>query len=379
MAIIARTQYQLAKFDSNKAKAYSLVAMVKTSVSDTAIIENMNASSVWNSDFKGAGICKIRSSSGSFEFTVEGETYLFNSSGESANSISSGYKLTMASIVESVGASGNAATGTQHGSTTRGADGSIVDNGVTYEQKTIAIDSLNARDHFAVEALNSIINKMEQDPTTLSDGAISHYCQQAYRYAAYMMTASANARGIFTDNTETTADAKKEAIGSLESNTDKLINNLIVALERVQTKTIIDDKEVYAQAVDFKNLDEILAKMEAANVALTALKDNVTNAMTNMQAVMTQHLGAFNEMIAKFDLINSSIQAFTQNITANFNTVNDNVTSLKTDLSSVDEDVNSMVNEVTALKGTTDTINNNVSSIKSDVAIIKQNTTPRID
>ncbi len=241
MATIARTKYQLSKFDSNKAKTYSLVAMVKTTVSDTAIIENMNSSSVWNSDFKGAGVCKLRSNSG-FEFTVEGQTYLFNSNGESAGTTSVDYKLAMASIIETVGSSGNAATGTQHGSTTRGADGSIVDNGVTYEQKTLAIDSLNARDQFAVEALNSIIAKMEQDPTTLSDAAISHYCQQAYRYAAYMMTASANARGTFEDQTASTADAKKEAIGSLDSNTDKLINNLIVTLDRVQSKATVDGK-----------------------------------------------------------------------------------------------------------------------------------------
>lgn len=377
MATIARTKYQLSKFDSNKAKTYSLVAMVKTTVSDTAIIENMNSSSVWNSDFKGAGVCKLRSNSG-FEFTVEGQTYLFNSNGESAGTTSADYKLAMASIIESVGSSGNAATGTQHGSTTRGADGSIVDNGVTYEQKTLAIDSLNARDQFAVEALNSIIAKMEQDPTTLSDAAISHYCQQAYRYAAYMMTASANARGTFEDQTASTADAKKEAIGSLDSNTDKLINNLIVTLDRVQSKATVDGKEVYSQRIDFNGLDVITQALEDNNAALEALKDNVTNAMTNMQQVMTQHLGAFNNIVAKLDLIASNIISFTANLTANFQMVNDNVTSLKTDLSSVDDNVNSMVNEVTALKGTTSTINTNLNTVKSDVVVIKQNTTPRM-
>lgn len=377
MATIARTKYQLSKFDSNKAKTYSLVAMIKTTVSDTAIIENMNSSSVWNSDFKGAGVCKLRSNSG-FEFTVEGQTYLFNSNGESAGITSADYKLAMASIIESVGSSGNAATGTQHGSTTRGADGSIVDNGVTYEQKTLAIDSLNARDQFAVEALNSIIAKMEQDPTTLSDAAISHYCQQAYRYAAYMMTASANARGTFEDQTASTADAKKEAIGSLDSNTDKLINNLIVTLDRVQSKATVDGKEVYSQRIDFNGLDVITQALEDNNAALEALKDNVTNAMTNMQQVMTQHLGAFNNIVAKLDLIASNILSFTANLAANFQMVNDNVTSLKTDLSSVDDDVNSMVNEVTALKGTTNTINTNLNTVKNDVAVIKQNTTPRM-
>ena len=378
MATIARTLYQLSKFDSSKARAYSLVAMVSTSIADTAQIYNMDSNGVWNNSFRGAGICRMKSSGSTFEFTVNGNTYLFNSSGESADSASYGFKLTMATIVESVGTSGNAATGTQHGSTTRGADGSIVDGGVTYEQKTIAIDSLNARDHFAIEALNSILAKMEEDPTQLSDDAVSHYCQQAYRYAAYMMTASANARGTFEDQTATTSDAKKEAVGALDSNTDKLINNLIVTLERIQSKNTVEGNEVYSQRIDFNELDSIIATLEANNTVLEALKDNVTNAMTNMQQVMTQHLGAFNQIVAKLDLIASNILSFTASISANFQMVNDNVSSVKTDLSSVDGDVNNMVNEVNALKGTANTVKNNLDTVKSDVAVIKQNTTPRI-
>ncbi len=377
---MARTQYSLTAFDENKAKDGSLCVMVVDSYTVPGTIYNYTSTPGDNaSNFKGAGIAKAKTTGGKFDFTVNGMTYTFTNSGVPASSEAAGWKLVIGKIVESVNPSGNAATGTQHGSTTRGADGSIVDEGITYEQKTIAIDAVNARDQFAMEALNSIINKMEADPTTLSNDAVSHYCQQAYRYAAYMMTASANARGTFKDDTATASDAKKEAIGSLDSNSDKLINNLIVALERIQTKKTVDGQEVYAQRIDFNSLDDILEKMETANVALTALKDNITNAMTNMQQVMTQHLGAFNQMIAKFDLINSSIQAYTQAMNANFTTVNDNVTSLKSDLSSIDEDVNSMVNEVTDLKGTTNTINTNVSSIKDDVAIIKQNTTPRID
>lgn len=375
-----RTQYSLTPFDRDKAQAGSLCVMVDAAHTIPDTIYNFNSTpGDNNTKFKGAGIAKYRSTGDKFDFSVNGTSYLFSSSGTASGAEAAGWKLVMGRIIESVNSSGNAVTGTQHGSTTRGADGSIVDDGITYEQKTIAIDAVNARDQFAMEALNSIISRMEEDPTTLSDDAVSHYCQQAYRYASYMMTASANARGEFEDKTASTSDAKKEAIGSLESNSDKLINNLIVSLERIQTKKTVDGNEVYAQRIDFNSLDDILTKMEAANVALTALKDNVTNAMTNMQQVMTQHLGAFNEMIAKFDLINSSIQSYTQTMTANFTTVNDNVTSLKSDISSMDTDVNNMVNEVTNLKGTTNTINTNVSSIKSDVAVIKQNTTPRID
>ena len=117
--------------------------------------------------------------------------------------------------------------------------------------------------------------------------------------------------------------------------------------------------------------------MDAANTALTALKDNVTNAMTNMQSVMTQHLGAFNEMIAKFDLINSSIMSFVQALNTNFNTVNTNVQTMKDSINAVGSKVDTANNSITALSGTTSVINTNLNAVKSDVAVIKQNTTPR--
>lgn len=378
MAAIARTQYKLSEFKAEEAKAYSLVAMVKDTASITSPIYNLLETGADNPDFKGAGICRSGSGSSAFSLTIEGTTYLFNTSGLPAHSAANGYRLYMAVIVETIDASGNAATGTQTGNVTRDADGNIIDNGTTYNiNKTIAIDSLNARDQFAVEALNSIISKMEQDPTTLNDSAISHYCQQAYKYAAYMMTASANARGTFDDETASTSDAKKAAVGALENNTDKLLNNIIVTLERAQKKEGAEGEETYYQTIELKELSSILDKMDAANTALTALKDNVTNAMTNMQSVMTQHLGAFNEMIAKFDLINSSIMSFVQALNTNFNTVNTNVQTMKDSINAVGSKVDTANNSITTLSGTTSTINTNLNTVKSDVAVIKQNTTPR--
>lgn len=372
MAKVARTRYQLSKFDSSKAKSYSLVAMVMNTVGDTEVIENMNSNGTWNSNFKGAGICKTGSSG--FSITIDGVAYLFNSSGNPVDSQIRDYKLVMAEIIENINSSGAAVTGTQYGTTTRGADGSIVDGGVTYETKTIAIENLNARDHFAIEALNSIISKMEQDPTTLGDSTISHYCQQAYKYAAYMMTASANARGIFNDNTETTEDAEKAPIGTLDSTTDKLINNLIVTLERAQNK---DEEDNYYQVVDMKGMQDILDKMDAANTALTSLRENVTNAMTNMQAVMTQQLGVFNQIATNLYNINSSIQAFVQALNTNFSTVNNNVQSMKDDINAVGDSVGTLDNRVVTMGGTVSAINTNVGTIGEDVSIIRVNTTPK--
>lgn len=377
MAAIARTQYSLSQFKSDEAKAYSLVAMVKDTVSITAPIYNISVTGAANPDFKGAGICRTGSGSSAFSITIEGTTYLFDNSGLPAHSLANGYRLYMATIIETIDASGNAATGTQSGNVTRGADGSIIDNGTTYEVKTIAIDSLNARDQFAVEALNSIISKMDEDPTTLSNSAISHYCQQAYKYAAYMMTASANARGTFDDETASTSDAKKQAVGTLENNTDKLLNNIIVTLERTQKKEGAEGEETYYQTTELKELSSILDRMDAANTALTALKDNVTNAMTNMQSVMAQHLGAYNEIVANLGYINSSIMSFVQALNTNFNTVNSNVQSMKDSINTVGSKVDTANNKLTTLSGTASVVNTNLNTVKGDVSVIKQNTTPR--
>lgn len=373
MATVARTRYQLSKFDSTKAKAYALVAMVKDTVEDTAILDNMDSNGNWNSDFVGAGVCKTVSGSSSLGFTVDGITYMFNASGEPASQSSVGYKLTMATILENISSSGNAATGTQHGSTTKGADGSIVDNGVTYEQKTIAIDNLNARDQFAIEALRSIISGLGEDATNLPDSTISHFCQQAYRYAAYMMTASANARGTFTDNTETSADAKAAAVGSLDNNTDKLINNLIVAIERTQSKTIIDGEEVYAQNIDFDNIHDVLEKIDSTNEVLVGIREDITSGLANLHDAMLEQLKAFNKIASNLEMINASIQGYNQQMTSKFNSVNDNVQSFKNDAMGL---LNEVSTDTADIKQTTKTIDKNLTAIGKDVALIKEQTTP---
>ena len=212
---MARTQYQVVTFNQEQAKAYSLVAMVKTDVSSGTVLYNINETGTVNTDLKGVGIAKYKSSSNRFEFWYNGQSYTFNITGASADAASEGYKLLMARIIEDVNPSGNAITGTNTGSTQRDQYGQISDGGITYEKRVIAIDSQNARDQFATEILNSILQKLDLDPSSLDSSARSYYCQVAYDWAANMMTAAANARGTFTDATETSASAKQEAIGSL--------------------------------------------------------------------------------------------------------------------------------------------------------------------
>ena len=373
---MARTQYQVTTFNQDQAKSYSLVAMVKDDVTTGTILYNIDEQGETNPSFKGAGITKYKSSSNKFEFSCGGRTYLFTISGASSDSASTGYKLMMASVMENINPSGNAITGTNTGSTQRDQYGQIIDGGITYEERVIAIDSQNARDQFATEILNSILQKLDVDPSALNSSARSHYCQVAYDWAANMMTAAANARGTFTDATETSASARQEAIGSLENNTDKLLNNLIVALERTDEKRVEDGKEVYSKKVTLPDLQDMLDKMDAMSTSITALTDNVTNAMTNMQGVMIQQLATYNQMVTNLGLIAANLQGVTQNVNTKLDNIDSNVSTTRTAVNNVQTGVNTVNSTTNTINSTTNVIKTNLDTVKSDVVIIKQNTTP---
>lgn len=375
---MARTQYQVVTFNQEQAKAYSLVAMVKTDVSSGTVLYNINETGTVNTDLKGVGIAKYKSSSNRFEFWYDGQSYAFNVTGASADAASEGYKLLMAKVLENVNPSGNAATGTNSGNIRRDQYGNIIDDGVTYDDtgKTILIDHQNARDQFATEILNSILQKLEVDPANLDSSARSHYCQVAYDWAANMMTAAANARGVFTDDTETSASARQEAIGSLENTTDKLLNNLIVALERTDEETTVEGRKVYSKKVTLPDIQSLLDKVDILNTSITALKDNVTNAMTNMQSVMTQQLGAYNQMVTHLANISAHLQSYTQAMDTGMSNLNSSVNLVRSDLSNVQNVANTTNNTVNTINSTTGVIKSNLDAVKSDVVIIKQNTTP---
>ena len=259
---MARTKYQVTTFNQEQAKAYSLVAMVQTEVTSGTVLFNLTEQGTVNTQFKGAGIAKYKTNNGRFEFWYDGVTYLFSTNGESSDAASYGYKLMMAKVLEDVNPSGNSVIGTNTGSATRNSDGSITPGSITYDNRPILIDSQNARDQFATEILNSILQKLDVDPANLDSSTRSHYCQVAYDWAANMMTAAANARGTLTDETETSASARQEAIGSLENTTDKLLNNLIVALERTDEVKTEAGKEVYSKKVSLPDIQGLLDKMD---------------------------------------------------------------------------------------------------------------------
>lgn len=242
MATTTRIQYDLSEFNATKASQGALCAVVSSDVS-IGTIDNISNKGVTNSDFIGAGICK-KESSECYSIMVNSVYYQFYASGAGRYPNSS-YKLMMAKPVVSLTAEGNSSTSSSTVVYSRAKDGSISTN-VTYDKTSdLLIDTLNARDEFAINALKELLSRVN-DPAVLSDSEMNYYCTRAYQWAANMMSVSADTRGTFKEADTTVAGATTRAniaTSSLSTPTEKLLNNIMNALERddyVETITTTD-------------------------------------------------------------------------------------------------------------------------------------------
>lgn len=247
-----------------------------------------------NEDFMGAGVCTFKEPN-KFLFLLDSKYYAFNEKGYGANGDSLDYKLWLAELsgvskaeVQTVGRwiktgvkvvnkitldepvanagqtptfddgdetlidVGSGGTGSGTGGSSSGTGGSsahsshtdepvkkIVDNtSIQYTQDAdemdtmIQIASLNARDEFATQVLNGMLSKLPS-PAGLSDNEMNYYCNAAYQWAANMMAASARSRS--TDDDQTSSSANMEQTTALESNTEKLLHNLVVATGEIKS------------------------------------------------------------------------------------------------------------------------------------------------
>lgn len=237
---MAKITYSLSQFDRGEASQGRLAVMLDK---DYDIVKNSSIFNIRIKDnkevrenyFYGAGLCR-KTPGGSFVFTVDGISYTFNDKGIGVTQESSPYKLVMGTIVNEAAASGNAIATSTTSHTTRDASGDTTE--VTEEAGQSVVDSLNARDTFALQALHGLFNNMGEDPATVSSSVMTHYCEQAYKWAASMMLVAANSRASFTDAQAGGTVTPSESV-SLETNTDKLLNNIIVAIETL-SDTIVN-------------------------------------------------------------------------------------------------------------------------------------------
>lgn len=217
--------YKVEAFDCDKAKDRKLCTVVDS-----------------NGDIVGTGIPTYKNDT--FIITINGIQYMFNSYGDpdSQNAKDAGYSLKMGTsnlvgiAKGTVGTTKSAFTRTINSETgeIKYTPSESSDN--TYE---ISIEDLNARDQFAIQVLRGMLDKID-DPSVLTKDEITYYCTSAYQWASYMMETSSKSRAVIKD-AENSSSTKVEEVGILDTNTERLLNNIVAALDKTdekETKTV---------------------------------------------------------------------------------------------------------------------------------------------
>lgn len=230
---MGKITYKLKPFNRNKAYQGALVVAINnTYTSEDNTITNISTDGTsWKvtEDFLGAGVAKA--SNNNFILTVSSVDYTFNGLGNGIGEAAD-YILKMGEIATEVVSTGNGVTATTRSSTRREDTGDSTT--VTDDTSYVYVDSLTPRDQFAIQALRGILARVD-DPSSVSVSVMSTYCDVAYQWAAQMMQAAGNARSTLDDETAT-EETQTTEVGSLENNTEKLLNNIVAALERTDEK-----------------------------------------------------------------------------------------------------------------------------------------------
>lgn len=228
-----------------------------------------------SSSFVGSGVCKANSND-NFSIIINSVEYVFGRAGSGINAAASGKYIKNATVTGSVaGADAGSAVGSDTKNTvakSRGAGGEIIytPSSEAASNYNVLIESLNARDQFAVQALRGILSNIKEDPATLSDDVMNYYCDTAYKWAANMMVAAAKVRSVLEDTYSPEED--EEEIGILDTNTDRLLNNLIVEL----AKSDVTVDQVTSKRVSIPDLITFLNNYVKDGNSTVGLKDLIT-------------------------------------------------------------------------------------------------------
>lgn len=230
------------EFNIEKAINGALCVVVTSNA--TSPISNVKLSGIdsnqWeeNPEFIGAGIC-IKKSHSEVLITIDNSTYSFNYGGNPLGATPTDYRLRLAKIESDVMSVGLAATSTTTSVTkkyipvtkVKGEVKPVISTETTDGGGEVIVDTLTARDQFAVQALKAIMPSIES-PTTVDNSVINFYCDVAYRWAAGMMNAAANTRSTYEDTTKQTISTE-----SLETNTEKILYDISQSLDKGASDT----------------------------------------------------------------------------------------------------------------------------------------------
>lgn len=183
-----------------------------------------------------------------YKVLIEGTTYWLDANGKVVYSldtarIGSHVFMVTANLVYTEGT-------TQH--RTRGAAS------VTPSESIVNLSSLEPRDSFAIQILQGFLSKHEQ-PEGYDDASILSTCSSAYKWAQGMMQASANFRkisgGIDPQPTEDQDTERVNVDMTDTTTTEKLLNNIVAALERTDIKTGTTETPAHWYKIGYEDVE----------------------------------------------------------------------------------------------------------------------------
>lgn len=272
--------YYLSAFDAAQAQRGKLCVATTYTYSGSTIDTD-------SSSFKVATVPTVVSTK-DYSVVINGATCVFDEKGYPKDISSKNYKLWMASTEMNVEQYGSAVRRARKVVTTRSADGTYSTNEDAGEGGNIMLSTLTPRDNFAMQALKAIIPTLP-DLKNIGDTERTFYCNLAYQWAANMMDRAAQSRADFKDDTAEPTTTGVE-VGELETNTDKLLNNLVATLEKTQSVIIDGQQQVVSERISIPKLMEWLntyshhTSTGAGDTKTTVGLDDLINAIKSISS-----------------------------------------------------------------------------------------------
>ena len=219
--------YNWISFNLQDALAGTLVGFRQTDAYDLSKTGNLTIDGTWSSP--------------PYKVVIEGVTLRISGDGEivSSSPTSAYVGQTLQMVTAEMGSEGSVGS-----SVTRSAGSS--GEGHT---ATAVISTMEPRDHFAMNVLNSMLVHME-NPEAKDDATMLMYSRAAYKWAQAMMIAAADSR---EGESTTPSHAVDINSGDLQSNMEKLLYNICEALKAPQDNGAVKTKLVDTPSVNVAN------------------------------------------------------------------------------------------------------------------------------
>lgn len=323
---MGKITYNLSEFNKSEAENGALVVAIKSDYynpddPETHSIDNITYDSTtreWKKteNFLGAGVARYNNQ---FFLTVDSVEYSFAHNGLGISNPN--YVIMMGTVGTKVIPVGNTVISTTTNTTVRRAKSANKRAGTTEEETkdettiedkvndNVVIDYMSVRDQFAVQALRSIMAQVK-DPASVGDSVMTNYCEMAYQWAANMMAAAANARATLDDQTASEYVTEAE-VGSFESNTEKLLNNIWSALRKTDFEETVQVGEESHTIYSERTINPTL------NALLTDLQETISN--KKYQRILVKDL---DTLTGKLDTLNTNLAAIKNSLDAQTTAIN---------------------------------------------------------